>query len=193
MRLAGLLHDIGKPPTRKVIKGKVTFHKHEMVSVKLAKQFMDRLRYDGRTKEKVLWLVRMHMYHYTREYTDSAVRRFIKRAGINKSNIEKLHDHPIFKLRAAERLGNGFKTEAVTQRQLDFEDRIRKVFKRGGGLEIKDLKINGDAIMKAFGLKPSIKVGIILNHLLNQVQEDSSKNNRLDLIAMVVDFLRDQK
>lgn len=192
-RLAGLLHDIGKPGTRKVINGRVTFHKHEMLSVKLAKQFMDRLRYDGRTKEKVLWLVRMHMYHYTREYTDPAVRRFIKRAGITKDNIDKLSDHPIFKLRAAERLGNGYKSEAVTQRQLDFEDRIRKVFGRGGGLQITDLKINGNTIMKAFGLKAGVKVGEILNYLLGKVQGDSTKNTRLDLIAMTVDYLKDQK
>lgn len=193
MRLAGLLHDVGKAGTRKVIDGKITFHKHEMLSVKLAKQFMDRLRYDGRTKEKVLWLVRMHMYHYTREYTNSAVRRFIKRAGITRHNIDKLSDHPIFKIRAAERLGNGFKTEPITQRQLDFEDRIRKVFKRGGGLQKKDLKINGDIIMKAFGLKPGIKVGEIINHLVDEVQKDSSKNNRIDLISLTLDYLKDQK
>jgi putative nucleotidyltransferase with HDIG domain len=193
MRLAGLLHDIGKVGTRKIIAGKITFHKHEMLSVKLAQQFMNRLRYDGRTKEKVLWLIRMHMYHYTRKYTDPAIRRFIKRAVITDKNIDNLSEHPIFKLRAAERLGNGFKTEAVTQRQLDFEERIKGAFKRGAGLQIKDLDINGDLIIKVFDLKPGVQIGAIFNHLLEQVQQDSSRNNRLDLIDMIVSYLKDQK
>jgi poly(A) polymerase/tRNA nucleotidyltransferase (CCA-adding enzyme) len=190
MRIAGLLHDIGKAGTRKVIKGRVTFHKHEMLSVKLAKDFMDRLRYDGVTKEKVLHLIRMHMYHYTREYGDAAVRKFIKKVGITSENIDNLSELPLFKLRQAERLGNGLKTDPTTQRQLDFEDRIRNVFERGGGLQIKDLDIDGHIIMEAFDLKPGKDIGKILRYLLNQVQKDSTKNNRLSLIELTVKYLQ---
>lgn len=189
LRLAGLLHDIGKPGTKKVIDGRITFHKHEMLSVKLARAFMDRLRYDGKTKERVLHLVRIHMYHYTREYSDSGVRRFIKRAGINKDNIDSLSDHPVFKIRQAERLGNGFKTEPITKRQLDFEERIRYVFGRGGGLEIEDLDINGHIIMKAFGIAGE-QVGEVLDYLLGEVQKDSEKNNRLTLIELALNHLK---
>jgi tRNA nucleotidyltransferase (CCA-adding enzyme) len=193
LRLAGLLHDIGKPGTRKVIGGRVTFHKHEMLSVKLARSFMDRLRYDGRTKEEVLELVRMHMYHYTREYGDTAIRRFIKKVGINESNIDKLSELPLFKLRQAERLGNGLKTEPITKRQLDFEERIRKAVGKGGGLEIKDLDINGHIIMEAFGLKPGSEVGKILRYLLDKVQRDKSLNERWRLIEMTLSYLKNQK
>lgn len=192
LRLAGLLHDIGKPGTRKVIGGRVTFHKHEMLGVKLARQFMDRLRYDGRTKEQVLHLVRMHMYHYTRDYGESAVRRFIKRAGITQENIDDLSNHPIFKLRAAERLGNGLKTKAVTDRQLDFEERIRKVFAKGGGLSLKDLDINGHVVMEAFELKPGEQVGKVLSYLLDEVQKDSSLNQRLKLIELALNYLKEK-
>jgi len=124
LRLAGLLHDIGKPGTRKIIGKRVTFHKHEMLSVKLARNFLNRLRYDSKTKADVLDLVRLHMYHYTRDYGDSAVRRFVRKMNITEDALDTLSDLPLFKLRQAERLGNGLKTDPVTQRQLDFEDRL---------------------------------------------------------------------
>jgi len=83
LRLGGLLHDIGKPITRVVTKDKgITFHKHEMAGVKLAKNLLIKLGYSNAIRKEILMLVRLHMYHYTREYTDGAIRRFIKKAGI---------------------------------------------------------------------------------------------------------------
>lgn len=190
IRLAGLLHDVGKPETRRKVGNKATFHKHEMASVKRARAFLNRLRYDSKTKEVVLTLVRLHMYHYTREYTDAAVRRFIKKADITRDNVDSLGDLPLFKLRQAERLGNGLKTEPVTQRQLDFEKRIKEVFERGGGLELKDLNITGHIIMEAFGIKPGKRVGKILEYLLDRVQRDKKLNNRMDLIELALQHIR---
>lgn len=193
LRLAGLLHDVGKPETRKVIGDRVTFHKHEMASVKRANAFLNRLKYDGKTKEDVLNLVRLHMYHYTREYTDSAVRRFIKKAGIDKENINDLGSLPLFKLRKAERLGNGRKTDPVTQRQLDFEKRIVEIFERGGGLDLKDLEISGHVIMEAFGLSSGKQIGEILRYLLDRVQRDKTLNNRMSLIELTLQYLKSQE
>lgn len=189
LRLAGLFHDVGKVDTRKRINGRITFHKHEMVSVKRARAFLNRLRYDGRTKEVVLGLIRMHMYHYTREYTNQAVRRFIKKAGINKDNIDNLRELPLFKLRAAERLGNGLKKEPVTKKQLDFEKRIREVFETGGGLEVKDLDINGHILIEAFDLKGE-EIGAVLNDLVEHVSRDKRLNNRMDLIQMALQYIK---
>ena len=70
------------------------------------------------------------MYHYTRNYSDKAILRFIKKAEITDDNINNLGDFPLFKLRAAERLGNGFKKVPVTLKQKDFEERIIKVYKK---------------------------------------------------------------
>jgi poly(A) polymerase/tRNA nucleotidyltransferase (CCA-adding enzyme) len=193
MRLAGLFHDVGKPETRKVIDGRVTFHKHEMVSVKKTKAFLNRLKYETKVKEAVLGLVRMHMYHYTREYTDSAVRRFIKKADINKDNIDDLSNFPLFKLRQAERLGNGKKTDPVTPRQRDFEKRIKEIFERGGGLDLKDLEISGSIIMEAFCLEPGKQIGEILSYLLERVQRDKSLNNRMSLIELALQYLKSRE
>jgi tRNA nucleotidyltransferase (CCA-adding enzyme) len=190
LRLAGLLHDVGKAGTRKMVGNRVTFHKHEMLSVKLTRSFLNRLRYDGNTKTAVLSLVRLHMYHYTRDYGDGAVRRFIKKLSITKDTLADLGNLPLFKLRQAERLGNGLKIEPVTKRQLDFEDRIRKVFQRGGGLAIKDLDIDGHIVMEAFALKPGEMVGEIMKHLLDCVQKDKELNNRLTLIELTLQYLK---
>jgi len=192
LRLSGLLHDIGKAGTKKRVGQRVTFHKHEMLSVKLARNFLNQLRYDSRTKAEVLTLVRLHMYHYTRDYGDGAVRRFIKKLNITKDMLNNLGDLPLFKLRMAERLGNGLKTDPVTQRQLDFEERIRKVFKVGGGLRPEDLNINGHIIIEAFGLKSGKLVGKVLDHLLDSVQKDKNLNERLTLIELTLQYLKDK-
>jgi len=193
LRLAGLLHDVGKAGTRKrASDGHITFHKHEMLSVKLTRNFLNRLRYDGKTKAEVLSLVRLHMYHYTRDYGDGAVRRFIKKLSITEDMLDDLGNLPLFKLRQAERLGNGLKVEPVTKRQLDFEDRIKKVFRRGGGLTEKDLEINGHIIMEAFALKSGELIGEIVKHLLDRVQQDKKLNDRLILIELTLQYLKDK-
>ena len=190
LRLAGLLHDIGKPGTRKRLGKRVTFHKHEMLSVKLTRNFLNRLRYDSKTKAAVLSLVRLHMYHYTRDYGDGAVRRFIRKMEITESSLDKLGELPLFKLRIAERLGNGLKTEPVTQRQLDFEDRIRKIVQKGGALTIKDLAIDGHIIKEAFALESGEHIGEILEHLLGHVQKDKKLNDRMTLIELTIQYLK---
>lgn len=190
LRLAGLLHDVGKPDTKAVEKdGHVTFHKHEIASTKLASAFLDRLRYDAETKEEVLKLVRMHMYHYTREYTDAAVRRFIRKSGMTKEDTRVIGEFPLFKLRAAERLGNGLKKTAVTKRQRDFENRIIEAFEKGADIEIKDLEIDGHVLMKALDMKRGKPVGELLKYLLARVQEDRSLNTRRNLLKLAISYM----
>lgn len=193
LRLAGLLHDIGKVGTRKKVGQRVTFHKHEMLGVKLARSFLNRLRYDGKTKAEVLNLVRLHMYHYTRDYGDGAVRRFVRRMNITEDMLDTLGDLPLFQLRRAERLGNGLKTDPVTQRQLDFEDRIRKAVQKGGGLKQKDLAIDGHIIIECFDLKAGNMVGEVLEYLLDRVQQDKLLNDRMQLIELTLQYLKSKQ
>lgn len=192
LRLAAVLHDIGKADTRKIIKGRVTFYKHEIASVKRAHTFLNRLRYDGKTKEAVLGLVRMHMYHYTREFTDTAIRRFIKRAGINKENIKNLSELPLFKLRAAERLGNGLKKDPITPKQISFENRIKKVFgdKDDSGVTID---INNRILMETFNIPPGKEVDDLLSYLTERVARNKKLNNRIDLIQITLQYIKNKE
>lgn len=189
LRWAAVLHDIGKPDTREKKKGKTTFHKHEVVSAKLTKIVLERLRFRKDDVRDITHLVRMHMYHYTREFSDAAVRRFIKKAGITEKDLDSLGDLPLFKLRKAERKGNGFKTIPVTERQHDFEKRIVEVFRGSTGFEIKDLAVNGETLMRIFNLKQSKTVGDILKHLLDKVLENPKVNTEKELIKIAAEYL----
>lgn len=195
LRLAGLLHDIGKPVVKKRVidkegKVNVTFHTHEVASARLALVFLKRLKYDKEVIGKVVALVRLHMYHYTREWTDTALRRFIKRVKIDEHYMtpETISSFPLFKLRAAERLGGG-KVVAVTDRQKDFEERVIDVYNSSRGLVIKDLELDGNIIMEVFNLKPGVKVGQILEYLLDKILEEPHLNNKLDLLKLTTEYL----
>lgn len=189
LRLAAILHDIGKSNTKKKIGNKITFHKHEIISTQLAKDFLQRFKYSKETTKNVLHLIRLHMYHYTREFSDAAIRRFIKRVGIVKDDLDDLGNIPLFKLRKAERLGNGYKTIAITDRQLDFEKRIKEVFKTTGAFELKDLDINGGVIMKLFNMEQSPRIGDVLNYLLEKTVSNKKLNNRIDLIKLSAEYI----
>jgi len=193
LRLAALFHDIGKPVVMKKIGQKITFHKHEVVGAKETAVIMKRLRFDNKIIGKVTHLIRMHMFHYTREYTDAGVRRFIANAGVTKEDIKDIGRFPLFQLRKAERLGNGFKKIATTPRQIDFENRIVKIFKESSGFSINDLMINGADLKETFGLKPSPLIGETLNYLLKMIMEDPKLNDRRLLLHCVLDFLLNKK
>lgn len=195
IRLAGLLHDIGKPVVKQTMvdsnkKVRVTFYNHEIVSAKLATVFLKRLKYNNLISKKVIALVRLHMYHYTREWTDAALRRFIKKANIDERymSLEKIPSFPLFQLRAAERLGSGKKI-AITNRQKDFEKRVIDIYKESNGLTIQDLDIDGNIIIEMFNLKQGIQIGKILDYLLNSILNKPALNNRLDLLKLTTDYL----
>ena len=193
LRLAGLFHDIGKPVVRSEVHGKITFYKHEVVGAKITGMILKRLRFDNKTIAEVTHLVRMHMYHYTKEYTDAGIRRFINNAGITEKDISNIGEFPLFKLRRAERLGNGRKKLPVTPRQIDFEKRIVEIYNNSSGLTLTDLAIDGNDIMNVFNIKPSKEIGIILRYLLNIIIENPEDNNRNTLLHYTLDFIESKK
>lgn len=189
LRLAALLHDIGKPETRELKQGHYTFYNHEIASVDAAYDILKRLRFSGYIIEEVLFLIRNHMYHYSRAWTDKAVRRFIKQVGISESEMEDLSNFPLFILRKADRLGSGFKTIAVTQRQKDFEDRIKDVYAKSTAFGIGDLVIGGRDLIESFKLEPSPIIGKVLRRLLDMVMEYPSLNKKDKLLEASRDLL----
>jgi tRNA nucleotidyltransferase (CCA-adding enzyme) len=192
LRWGALLHDIGKPDTKQKRDGRATFHKHEMVGVKLARELLDRLKYDSKTRKSIIHLVRLHMYHYTRDFTDTAVRKFMRKAGINGSNVDDLDNFPLFQIRAAERLGNGLKTVAVTERQKDFQARIKRIYVESQVLDLHDLNINGFKIMEVFDLKSSDKIGHILKYLLEKILEHPELNKEDELLEITANYLAEE-
>ncbi|OGM29096.1 hypothetical protein A2873_02000 [Candidatus Woesebacteria bacterium RIFCSPHIGHO2_01_FULL_42_80] len=167
-RFATLLHDIGKAKTHKKLPdGTITFYNHEMVSTKIASKIADKLRLANIDKEKLLRLVRWHMFSVNEHQTDAALRRFIKNVG-----VENIPD--ILALRVADRLGGG--ARETSWRLEEFKRRLIEVQKQP--FSIRDLKIDGNDVMKELNLKPGPKVGEILNKLFEDVVEKKLENKR---------------
>jgi len=173
VRFATLIHDIGKPQTYKVLdSGVITFYNHEVISTRIAENVANRLKFSNKEKDKFIKLVKFHQFTLDEKQTDSAIRRFIKNVG--KENIEDMLD-----LRVADRLGGG--ATETSWRLEEFKKRLIEVQKQP--FAVKDLKINGDDVMKTLKLKPSPKIGEILNELFQKVVDKKIQNNKKDLLS----------
>ena len=161
LRLAALLHDIGKPETREIHDdGTVTFHHHDVVGGRLARHRMRALRYDKETLGAVEKLVRMHLrFHtYKQGWTDAAVRRYVKDAGELLARLNAL-------TRADVTTGNPRKAARIQRRVDELEERVAEL-RELEELEALRPAIDGNAIMRHLGIRPGPLVGEAWNHLL---------------------------
>lgn len=167
VRLAALLHDIGKPSSLKIINNQRTFYNHEYVGAKLTKKIMTRLKFSNNDIEMVVNLVRNHMFYYNvGEVSAASVRRLIAKTG--RENLKDLID-----LRVADRLGSGT-PKAMPYKLRHLQYIMEKV--QNDPVSVKMLKINGDIMIEELGMKPGPKMGAILDVLLAEVLEDPNLN-----------------
>jgi poly(A) polymerase/tRNA nucleotidyltransferase (CCA-adding enzyme) len=176
VRLAALFHDIGKPRTKKGEGPDATFYGHEIVGAKMTAQILNRLRFSKKDIEKIVKLVRYHLFYYNPgEVGESSVRRLLRKVG--KENIEEL-----LQVRMADRIGSGVpKAEPYKLRHLRYV--IEKVSQ--DPISAKMLKINGNDVMNVLKIQPGPKVGQILNVLLSLVLDDPQKNERNFLLKEI--------
>lgn len=169
VRMASLLHDVGKPRAKGGDGPDSTFYQHEYIGAKMAVTALDRLRFPRNFIEDVAHLVRSHMFYYdTGVISPAGVRRFVARVG-----PEYIDD--LLKVREADRIGSGVK-KAIPYRLRHMLFMIEKV--KHDPLSPKMLKLNGDEIMQLLDLSPSPRIGWILNALLEEVLDDPEKNNK---------------
>lgn len=179
VKFATLIHDIGKPKSRGLDeKGLSIFYNHEIISSQMAWEICDRLKLSRKQKEKVANLIRWHMFSVSEEVTDTAVRRFIRRVGVE--NVKDMID-----LRIGDRLGGGTQ-KAESWRLKRFKKMIEKQL--NPPFSINDLVIDGRDVMRILDIKPGPKVGEILQKLFEEVDEDLSKNNKEYLIQRIHEF-----
>lgn len=177
VRFATLIHDVGKPRVATNDRqGYVIFHNHELVGARMAGEIAERLRFSKKEKQKIMTLIRWHMFTVDEDITDSAVRRFIRRVGTE--NVKDIID-----LRIGDRLGSGTQT-AESWRLRKFKERIEEQL-APAPFSINDLAIDGNDIMKELDIKPSKKVGEILQKLFEEVDEDLSKNTKEYLLQRI--------
>ncbi len=169
VRLASLLHDVGKPKSKRGEGADATFYSHEMIGARMTAQALDRLRFPKDSAEKIIKLVRWHLFYYNvGEVTESSVRRLV--AHIGKENVEDL-----LKVREADRIGSGVpKARPYKLRHLQFM--IDKVAR--DPISPKMLKINGNDIMRLLNIQPGPKVGLLVSALMNEVLEEPAKNTQ---------------
>lgn len=171
LRLAALLHDIGKPST--MADGR--FLRHDIVGADLAGSFLDRLRWRRDERERVVALVRQHMFGYVSDWSDAAVRRFIAKVG-----PEVLPD--LFLLREADNVGSGQEADAGGITEL--RARVARELDAGVVLDLRGLEIDGDDLQRELGIPPGPKLGTILDALLDRVIADPNVNKRSTLLAI---------
>jgi poly(A) polymerase/tRNA nucleotidyltransferase (CCA-adding enzyme) len=167
VRLAALLHDVGKPKTRKIIEGIATFYNHEYVGAKITDRIMTRLKFSTAERERVVNLVKNHMFYYNvGEVSAASVRRLIVKVG-----RENLRD--LIALRVADRLGSGT-PKAMPYKLRHLQYMMEKV--QHDPVSVKMLKVNGDDLLKVLGVAPGPKIGAILDVLLGEVIADPELN-----------------
>lgn len=167
VRLAALLHDIGKPKTRSFGPGgSVAFHHHELVGARMARARMRALRYPVEDIEKVGKLVELHLrFHtYAMGWTDSAVRRYVRDAGDLLDELNEL-------TRADCTTRNPARAKALALRMDDFESRLAELRAKEELAAIRP-DIDGRDVMEHLGIKPGPIVGRALTHLLEARLEE---------------------
>ena len=170
VRFATLLHDTGKPKVMaKDSEGLVIFHNHEVAGARIASVICDRLKFSKKEKEKIVMLIRWHMFSVNENQTDATIRRFIRKIGVD--NVKDMMD-----LRVADRLGGGTQTAESWRLKL-FKEKIEEQL-QPAPFSINGMAIDGNDIMKILEIKPGPIIGKILNELFAEVDEDLSKNTK---------------
>jgi tRNA nucleotidyltransferase/poly(A) polymerase len=171
IRMAALLHDIGKPST--MADGR--FVGHENIGADQARELLDRWRWPTAERERIVHLIRHHMFGYAPIWSDTAIRRFIVKVG-----RDALDD--LFLLREADNVGSGHGPDAG--RLGEFRERVRAQLESGVALDLKGLAVDGSDLMTEFGWEPGPVVGSTLQRLLERVIGDPTLNTRERLLAV---------
>ena len=173
LRIASLLHDVGKPRTKKGNGPDSTFYGHQVVGEKIVLRLLDRLKYPKAMIEKIALLIREHMFVYDPEsVTLRGVRRLISRVG--QDNMGDL-----IKIREADRIGSGV-PKAQPYRLRYLQAMIEKVKKDPIGPKM--IAANGTDIMKALKIQPGPIVGYIIAILLEEILDEPKLNKKEKLL-----------
>jgi putative nucleotidyltransferase with HDIG domain len=184
LRLAALLHDVAKPRTKEG----PHFYRHEIVGAEMTTAMLERFRFSHEAIQATEHLVRHHMYAADPGLSDAAIRRFIRRVGLEY--IERL-----FALRHADIKGSGLpKRDGANEA---FEDRVRAELARKPAFSLNDLALGGDDVIAALvrrgeaplGFKGDQRVGAALHWLFEQVTDEPERNERTALLRLLGDYL----
>lgn len=179
VRFAALLHDIGKVTAKVDHDGeRPTFYRHEVYSTELSKIILDRLHCSNQEQDTVLNLIFHHMFHYSSDWTDGAVRRFVNRIG--KTALQDLFD-----VRKADQIATTGSNDF--SHIMLFQKRIADVLSKSDVLTLKDLAVNGNDL-SAHGIPKGPEMGIVFQELLDTVLDDPGQNTKDRLLEIARKF-----
>jgi tRNA nucleotidyltransferase (CCA-adding enzyme) len=176
LRIAALLHDVGKPATRAWSEktSDYTFYDHDRVGAEIAEPIAARLRFSNDERARIVALVRHHLFHYD-QWSDSAVRRWIRRVGADR--VEDL-----YALNEADVRGKGRDFANDLEALSGLKAHVARVLAEGAALSTRDLRIDGHDLMRELGVRPGRIIGELLEALLEVVLSDPSANDRATLL-----------
>jgi tRNA nucleotidyltransferase (CCA-adding enzyme) len=184
LRIAALFHDVGKPATRAWSdKTKdYTFYDHDRVGAEIAGPIAERMRFSNDERARIVSLVQNHLFHYSAEWTDAAVRRWIRRVGVDRVD-------DLYVLNDADVRAKGRDFEPDLEALASLKAHVARVLAEGAALSTRDLKINGHDLIKELGVAPGPVIGKILDALLEAVLSDPGVNVREALLARARDYV----
>ena len=180
VRLGALLHDVAKPKCFTLDEDNIGhFYYHHIEGEKLTEKILSRLKFDNKTINDVKILVREHMFNFNEnsKIKTSIIKKFINRVGID--NLENLYC-----LRVADIKGSKNKDQSKIDNVTFLISECHKIIAEKQPLTVKDLAINGNDLME-LGIKQGVKMGQILNNLLEKVLENPELNDKEVLLNMI--------
>ncbi|MFO0549473.1 MAG: HD domain-containing protein [Polyangiaceae bacterium] len=178
LRVAALLHDVGKPRSR-AFSDKTkdwTFYEHEAIGAQIAEPILQRLRFSNEERAHIVALVRHHLIAYSSEWSDAAVRRWLRRVGPDLAKN-------LYRLGRADCLGKGRPAETDLANIAELEARASALVAAGAALSTRDLAVKGGDLMRELALPQGRVVGELLERLLEHVTDDPARNEREVLLA----------
>jgi tRNA nucleotidyltransferase (CCA-adding enzyme) len=187
LRIAALFHDVGKPQSRAYSEKTkdYTFYDHDRIGAEVADPICQRLRFSNDERARITDLVRYHLFHYSEEWNDATVRRWIRRVG--KDRVEDL-----YRLNEADVCAKGIDASADLRALEGLRAHVKKVIEAGAALSTKDLRIGGHDLIRELSLRPGPILGHILHHLLDLVIQDPNLNQPPELIARARAFVAEK-
>ena len=161
-----------------------SFHHHDVVGATQARGLLQRLRAPRATTETIEALVRHHMFTVDPDATGAAIRRFIKRVGVE-------HVDALLELRRADDIGSGRPGDSPSL--LAFRARIEEELAAEAALDRYALKIDGTDLMRELGLEPGPRLGRVLDELVEQVIADPALNEAPTLLLLAQGMLADMQ
>ena len=184
LRIAALLHDVGKPRTR-AWSDKTsdwTFYDHDRVGAEIAEPIAARLKFSNEERARIVALVRFHLFHYESGWTDTAVRRWIRRVG-----PDRVQD--LYVLNEADVRAKGRDFDADLASLAALQAHVARVLAEGAAMSTRDLRVNGHDLIKELGIAPGRVIGEILDALLEAVTSEPALNERETLLTLAREIL----